>query len=157
MKRFTCIDLFAGAGGLSEGFLQTGRFDFLAHVEWEKPMINTLRNNLMKRWNYSEEKAKQSVIRFDIQKTAELIHGNWQEDTIIDYGNDNADMVIEMGLDGLVADRSVDIIIGGPPCQAYSLAGRAQDPDSMKNDYRNYLFESFVEIVNYYKPQMFYF
>ena len=52
-------------------------------------------------------------------------------------------MVIEMGLDGLVADRSVDIIIGGPPCQAYSLAGRAQDPDSMKNDYRNYLFESF--------------
>ena len=157
MKRFTCIDLFAGAGGLSEGFLQTGRFDFLAHVEWEKPMINTLRNNLMKRWNYSEEKAKQSVIRFDIQKTAELIHGNWQEDTIIDYGNDNADMVIEMGLDGLVADRSVDIIIGGPPCQAYSLAGRAQDPDSMKNDYRNFLFESFVEIVNYYKPQMFIF
>ena len=62
MKRFTCIDLFAGAGGLSEGFLQTGRFDFLAHVEWEKPMINTLRNNLMKRWNYSEEKALLDLI-----------------------------------------------------------------------------------------------
>ena len=43
---------------------------------------------------------------------------------------------------GLVDDK-VDLVIGGPPCQAYSMAGRAQDPNSMKNDYRNYLFENF--------------
>ena len=49
MKKYTCIDLFAGAGGLSEGFMQTNRFEFLAHVEWEKPMVDTLRNNLIKR------------------------------------------------------------------------------------------------------------
>ena len=47
-KRYTFIDLFAGCGGLSEGFLQTGRFEALAHVEWEKPMVDTLRHRLIK-------------------------------------------------------------------------------------------------------------
>ena len=157
MKKYTCIDLFAGAGGLSEGFLQTKAFDFLAHVEWEKPMVDTLRNNLVKRWGYSEKKAVQNVIRFDIQKTEELIHGSWSNESVKDYGKDNAKIVIEKGIDGLVSDNIVDVIIGGPPCQAYSLAGRAQDPNSMKDDYRNYLFESFVKFVDYYKPKIFVF
>ncbi len=157
MKKYTCIDLFAGAGGLSEGFLQTGKYEFLAHVEWEKPMVETLRNNLVKRWSYTEEKAKKSVIRFDIQKVKELIHGNWLLETINDYGKDNAEEVISDGLEGLVKGRTVDVIIGGPPCQAYSLAGRAQDANSMKEDYRNYLFESFVQVVDYYKPKCFVF
>ena len=157
MKKYTCIDLFAGAGGLSEGFLQAEAFDLLAHIEWEKPMVDTLRNNLVKRWGYSEEKAEQSVIRFDIQKTDELLRGSWSDETKADYGKDNAGVVVEKGIDGLVGDKKVDIIIGGPPCQAYSLAGRAQDPNSMKDDYRNYLFESFVKVVDYYRPKMFVF
>lgn len=55
MKKFTVIDLFSGAGGLSEGFLQTNLFEFVAHVEWEMPMVKTLRKNLVNRWGYSEE------------------------------------------------------------------------------------------------------
>jgi len=157
MKKLTCLDLFCGAGGLSEGFLETGKFDFLGHVEWEKPMVDTLRNNLHKRWNYSEEHARESVIQFDVQKTEELFRGNWTEETKELYGKNNADIVAEFGLDGLVGERKVDVIIGGPPCQAYSIAGRAQDPNSMKDDYRNYLFESFVKIVDHYKPQVFVF
>ncbi|SDY44356.1 DNA cytosine methyltransferase [Lachnobacterium bovis] len=157
MPKYTCIDLFAGAGGLSEGFLQSGCFEFLAHVEWEKPMVDTLRNNLVKRWGYSEEEAKERVIRFDIQKTDELMKGSWTEETISTYGSDNAEKVIKEGIDGLLGNKKVDIIIGGPPCQAYSIAGRAQDPNSMKDDYRNYLFESFVKVVDHYRPKMFVF
>lgn len=157
MKKLTCLDLFCGAGGLSEGFLQTGKYDFVGHVEWEKPMVDTLRNNLVKRWNYSEEHAEKSVIRFDVQKTEELFTGNWSEETIKDYGKDNSPFIMENGLDGLIGDRKIDVIIGGPPCQAYSIAGRAQDPNSMKDDYRNYLFESFVKIVDHYKPKVFVF
>ncbi|SDB02205.1 DNA cytosine methyltransferase [Eubacterium oxidoreducens] len=157
MPKYTCIDLFAGAGGLSEGFLQSGCFEFLAHVEWEKPMVDTLRNNLVKRWGYSEEEAKERVIRFDIQKTDELMKGSWTDETISSYGSDNAEKVIKEGIDGLLGNKKVDIIIGGPPCQAYSIAGRAQDPNSMKDDYRNYLFESFVKVVDHYRPKMFVF
>lgn len=157
MKKFTVIDLFSGAGGLSEGFLQTNLFEFVAHVEWEMPMVKTLRKNLVNRWGYSEEEATKRVIKFDIQKNDELMKGSWSKDTIKLYGNENADVLQKDGIDGLLNNRKVDVIIGGPPCQAYSLAGRAQDPNSMKNDYRNYLFESFVKVVDHYRPKVFVF
>ena len=48
-----------------------------------------------------------------------------------------------------------NIIIGGPPCQAYSVAGRIRDKHGMKNDYRNYLFESFLKIINFSQPNYF--
>lgn len=157
MKKITCLDLFSGAGGLSEGFLQTGKYDFVGHVEWEKPMVDTLRNNLSKRWGYSTEEAKKRVIQFDVQKTDELFFGKWSDETKKEYGANNSDFIVENGLDGLIEGGRIDVIIGGPPCQAYSIAGRAQDPNSMKNDYRNYLFESFVKIVDRYRPKVFVF
>lgn len=156
-KKYNVIDLFAGCGGLSEGFLQSGRYNFLAHIEWEMPMVETLRNNLNKRWGYSEEDAIKSVIRFDVQKTDELFEGNWTEESKRLYASDNSPSIVENGLDGLIGSKKVDVIIGGPPCQAYSLAGRAQSPNSMKDDYRNYLFESFVKVVEHYKPKVFVF
>lgn len=157
MKKINAIDLFAGAGGLSEGFLETGKYRFLAHVEWEKPMVETLRNNLVKRWNYSENEAKKRVVLFDIQKTDELLHGGWNEETKNKYESFNSSIVCEKGLDGIIGNNKVDVIIGGPPCQAYSIAGRAQDPNSMKFDYRNFLFESFVKVVDAYRPKIFVF
>ena len=156
-KKYNVIDLFAGCGGLSEGFLQSNRYNFLAHIEWEKPMVETLRNNLNKRWGYSKEDSIKSVIRFDIQKTDELFYGNWSEESKKLYEKDNSNYLVEKGLDALVGSKKVDVIIGGPPCQAYSLAGRAQSPTSMKEDYRNYLFESFVKVVEHYQPKVFVF
>ena len=156
MKRLTCLDLFSGAGGLSEGFLQTGEYTFLGHIEWEKPMVDTLRNNLVKRWGYSPEEAEKRVVHFDIQRTRELFHGIDEKNTENDYSKSNADVFVRQGMDGIIGGK-VDVVIGGPPCQAYSIAGRAQDPHSMKYDYRNYLFESFVKIVERYRPKVFVF
>jgi DNA (cytosine-5)-methyltransferase 1 len=155
--KLTFIDLFAGCGGLSEGFLQTGNYEALAHVEWEEPMVNTLRNRLVKKWNHSEEEAFKSVIHFDIQKTTELIYGGWSKGSILEYGKTNHEKIIKDGLKGLVGRKKVDLIIGGPPCQSYSIAGRAQDKNSMKDDYRNYLFESYVKVVEAFKPEVFVF
>ena len=155
-KRLNFIDLFAGCGGLSEGFLQSGGYNALAHVEWEFPMVNTLRNRLEKKWLLKKEESLKHVVHFDIQKTSELINGNWSNDSKEQFPN-NHQSIMHKGLKGLVKDKKVDIIIGGPPCQAYSIAGRAQDKNGMNNDYRNFLFESFSEIVSEFKPDVFVF
>lgn len=156
-KKYTFIDLFAGCGGLSEGFLQTGRFKALAHVEWEKPMVDTLRHRLINEWGESEDEANRNVILFDIQKTDELINGSWSEESDLQYGLHNADEVKTKGLKGIVGKNHVDLVIGGPPCQAYSIHGRATDKNSMQNDYRNYLFESFCKVVDAFRPDLFVF
>jgi DNA (cytosine-5)-methyltransferase 1 len=53
--------------------------------------------------------------------------------------------------------KKIDVLIGGPPCQAYSIAGRVRDENGMHNDYRNYLFESYVKVMNWAKPDIFVF
>lgn len=156
-KKYTFIDLFAGCGGLSEGFLQTGHYDALAHVEWEKPMVDTLRNRLITKWKETESDAIKKVVLFDIQKTEELINGNWSEDSKKKYGAHNSNEVKTQGLKGVIGTKHVDLIIGGPPCQAYSIHGRATDRNSMQNDYRNFLFESFCKVVNAFQPNVFVF
>lgn len=156
MEKLNFIDLFAGCGGLSEGFLQSSHFNGLAHVEWETPMVNTLRLRLNQKWGDSEEEAKSKVVQFDIQKTEELISGDWTDETKSLYADNNSEQA-QKGLDSLIDGQKVDVIIGGPPCQAYSIHGRAKDKDSMQNDYRNYLFESFVKVVNHYRPKIFVF
>lgn len=154
---FNFIDLFAGCGGLSEGFLQTKKFIGIAHVEWELPMVETLRNRLTTKWEHSALEAMQRVIHFDIQKIEELIDGNWSNESTDLYCDTNDDLVVHKGLNSIVNNNTIDVIIGGPPCQAYSIHGRATDKDSMINDYRNYLFESFVKVVNHFKPRVFVF
>ena len=119
-------------------------------------MVKTLRNRLETKWQYSNKEVNEKVIHFDIQKSSELINGNWSNESILEYGETNSEKIIKEGLNGIVK-RSVDLIIGGPPCQAYSIPGRAQDKNSMKDDYRNFLFESFIKVVNRDEPKMFVF
>ena len=131
IKKYTFIDLFAGCGGLSEGFLQTGKFEGLAHVEWESPMVNTLRQRLVDKWNHSEEYARKHVIKFDVQKTDELIYGKWSDETKKVYEKENHPDIVTKGLKGLIGNN-VDLIIGGPPCQAYLIARRVQSKQGNK-------------------------
>ncbi len=142
--KYNTIDLFAGCGGLMDGFMQEGGFNTLACVEWELFPCQTLANRLEKKWHHKD--AKEEVVRFDIQRTDELINGF--DDEV--YGK-------HIGLKKLIGDKKIDVVIGGPPCQAYSLAGRIRDPHGMRNDYRNYLFESYIRILEYFKPAFFVF
>ena len=156
-EKYTYIDLFAGCGGLSEGFLQEGNYKSLAHVEWEKSAVDTLRHRLENRWGYTKDEARREVIMFDIQQTEELIQGLNNIDSIKKYTQINTTDFAVGGLRRIINYKNVDLIIGGPPCQAYSIHGRATDKNSMQDDYRNYLFESFVKVVNEFKPRVFVF
>lgn len=155
-KKYTFIDLFAGCGGLSEGFMESRHFKGIAHIEWEYPMVQTLRNRLITKWHESDEQAQKRVILFDIQRTDELLNGYWTQETKDLYAKYNS-LEAQKGLKHLINGDSVDLIIGGPPCQAYSIHGRATDKNSMQDDYRNYLFESFVKVVDDIKPKAFIF
>ena len=129
-KKYTFIDLFAGCGGLSEGFYRQG-FKALAHVEIDHWACETLRTR-MKFYGYK-----------DYDK--EVIEHDRTSDDILER------------IDNVVNGRTVDIIIGGPPCQAYSTAGRVRDGKRMASDPRNYLFESYVKILEYFSPKFFVF
>lgn len=130
-KEYTFVDLFAGCGGLSEGFYKQG-YRALLHLEIDPAACKTL-STRMKYYGYSEKEIADAVLCGDI--TSEDILA--QIDKRI--------------------DEKVDVIIGGPPCQAYSSVGRAQSPDGMSNDPRNYLFENYLLILNHLKPKMFIF
>ena len=144
-NKYKMIDLFAGCGGLEDGFLQSGKYEDVAAVEWLKPQVNTLIKRLETKWKVKD--AKERVMHFDIQREKELFEG-WQDD---EFGQGK-------GLDYFVNKvGGIDIIIGGPPCQAYSVAGRVRDENGMRDDYRNYLFEHYLNVVNRYRPKLFVF
>ena len=146
MTKYKFLDIFAGCGGLEDGFLQTEKYIDVAAVEWLKPQVNTLRNRLKSKWEIID--SEERVLHFDIQREEELFYG-WKNDA--EYGS-------SLGLDSIVKkSEGIDLIIGGPPCQAYSVAGRVRDEKGMKDDYRNYLFEHYCSIVNRYKPKLFVF
>ena len=126
-QRLNFIDLFAGCGGLSEGFYRQG-FNAVAHIEWNHYACETLRER-MRYYGYSDP--EKEVIEADITS------------------ND----ILEK-IDFAVNGRSVDIIIGGPPCQAYSTAGRVRDKVGMEKDHRNFLFESYVKVLEHYLPKI---
>jgi len=60
-------------------------------------------------------------------------------------------------IDNQLDNKEVDLVIGGPPCQAYSIAGRARDPKGMVDDPRNHLYKYYVEFLKRYNPKMFVF
>ncbi|MBP7306992.1 MAG: DNA cytosine methyltransferase [Saprospiraceae bacterium] len=145
-EKIKIIDLFAGCGGLSDGFEHTSLYETVACVEWNQEPCNTLKNRLKNKWQY--EDADERVLNFDIQRTEELING-WVNDPV--YKS-------HKGLSHIVGrHKSVDVLIGGPPCQAYSIAGRVRDENGMHNDYRNYLFESYLKVVDHFQPKVFIF
>lgn len=146
MDKYKFIDLFAGCGGLEEGFLQTNHYECISSVEWLKPQVETLRKRLKEKYDVID--ADEKVLHFDIQREEELFYG-WNKDE--QFGS-------SLGLDYYVKKaKGVDLIIGGPPCQAYSIAGRVRDENGMKDDYRNYLFEHYLSVVKRYRPKVFVF
>jgi len=128
----TFIDLFAGCGGFSEGFYKEG-LKSIVHVDFDEAACLTLKER-MKYYMYSEEEIENSVICGD------LTHKE-----------------INIKIENVIKKSNIDVLVGGPPCQSFSTVGRAQDPNSMKDDPRNYLFQNYLRILEKYMPKVFVF
>ncbi len=116
-KELCVVDLFAGAGGLSEGFRKAG-FDIIAANEIEPVFVDTYK------LNHPETK---------------IFTGDIRNITVEEFKK-------ECGING----KKIDVIIGGPPCQGFSLAGRRDQKDP-----RNSLFMEYVRFVDGLKPKFF--
>ena len=162
-KKYTFIDLFAGAGGLSEGFIRAG-FLPLAHIEMDHYACDTLRTRAA--FHYLKTNGKIDIYKKYLYEKKEKEDGSklWNQvpkeitDSVIQatIGEETITGIFEQ-LDKVINGEKVDIIIGGPPCQAYSVAGRARMGKNVEKDPRNELYKYYVKFLEYYKPKMFVF
>ncbi|MBE6150052.1 MAG: DNA cytosine methyltransferase [Firmicutes bacterium] len=153
------IDLFAGAGGLSEGF-RRNNFDIVAHVEMDKDASYTLKTR--EAYYYCKENNKMDLYLNYLNKkiTRDEFYNNIPQNILNKVINkeisDSTINEIFSSIDKILDGDSIKGIIGGPPCQAYSIAGRSRKKD-MSNDPRNYLYLYYLMFIKKYKPDFFVF
>lgn len=162
-NKYTFIDLFAGAGGLSEGFVRAGFYP-IAHVEMDKYACDTLRtrsayhylssiNKLEIYKNYLLEKKEGE----NGQKLWAQVPSHVTESVIQSTISSSTIDTIFQRIDHLKGKDNVDLIIGGPPCQAYSIVGRSRMGKTVESDPRNELYKFYVQFIKRYNPKMFVF
>jgi DNA (cytosine-5)-methyltransferase 1 len=159
MKTINYIDLFAGAGGLSEGFIREG-FNPIAHVEMNKDACDTIKTRTAYHWLKENRKAKIYTDYLKSEnKNKEELWKNIPEHLINSVINkeisEKTIPEIFKTIDKELNGKKVDLIIGGPPCQAYSIVGRARK--DMESDPRNHLYKHYVKFLEKYQPNMFVF
>lgn len=110
------IDLFAGCGGLSKGFMDAG-FQILLGVDNDQAALNTFERNHNGAIGLNADLSKQSTFN-------EIKH--------------------------IVAERDIDVIVAGPPCQGFSLTGPRNFDDP-----RNKLYLAVIEMVRQFQPKGF--
>ena len=115
-KKFTCVDLFSGAGGLSRGFYDAG-YEVVLGVDFDEAALKTFKEN----------------------------HGTAEAMKLDLFNHDNIDVIVDF-----IQKREIklDVLVGGPPCQGFSIAG----PRDM-NDKRNSLYLAMVKLADKIKPQ----
>ena len=163
---YNFIDLFAGAGGLSEGFLQSG-FKPVAHVEMDEFAARTLETRSA--YYYLKETGNIGLYKkylsgaIDRSEFMQFIPASITKTIINETMSDESLPGIFRTIDGIMKIRGIekiDVIVGGPPCQAYSLVGRAQSSHMeipMAEDPRNYLYKLYARFLKRYQPRMFVF
>lgn len=119
-KKLTCVDLFSGAGGLSKGFLDAG-YDVLLGVDFDDAALKT----------FKENHGDSCAMKLDL------------------FNHDNINQITDfLSSKGIKNEGDLDVLVGGPPCQGFSIAG----PRNM-NDKRNRLYTAMVKLADKLKPK----
>jgi len=171
-ETFATVDLFAGPGGLSEGFhgfrTRNGHapFEMGLSVEMDKAACDTLRlRNFLRCFGDEFPPAYYQLLAGGEEPDwANRWPAEWkraQETTLqLELKSEGSEEIIDPLLDSLrERHHGNTILLGGPPCQAYSLVGRARNrgkPDYVpERDHRHYLYEEYLRILERLRPAVF--
>jgi DNA (cytosine-5)-methyltransferase 1 len=169
---FKTVDIFAGPGGLAEGFssLRDGNgnriFEIALSVEKERSAFETLRLRAFTRQFENLPAAYYSYIAGEISRNdmIQFHAAEWEaamaETVQLELGTEVAQIEMDSRLDRIRDEAGGDtIVIGGPPCQAYSLVGRARNkgiPDyDAATDHRHFLYKEYIRILGRLQPVAF--
>lgn len=163
-SQYNVLDIFAGAGGLGEGF--SGSFNIASHVEMNGHAAKTLETRAsyhafcnMNREDIYYQYYNGNISREEFINESKLLG-------IFDQGiiNKEISSKTEMSIINEIKERlktndlkKIDVIVGGPPCQAYSLIGRSRDPNNMRDDSRNELYLHYLKFIKEFEPEIFVF
>lgn len=156
------LDLFSGAGGLSEGFLRAG-FHPISHIEMMPEACDTIKTRSFYYELQNDQKGKdfyRSYLKGTISKETFFSKmPKWiNESVICERMSDDTLPGIFAKIDSrmqAMKEKKVDVIIGGPPCQAYSIVGRSRT--DMSDDPRNQLYLLYLQFLKRYQPRLFVF
>jgi DNA (cytosine-5)-methyltransferase 1 len=155
------LDLFAGAGGFSEGFIAAG-CNMVAHIEMDKDACDTIRTRIMyhnlKGLGKLDEYEKYLLGDLEREKLMEKynLHDDFNSVIRTEINQNNyLDLIMDVGK--RLGGKQLDIIIGGPPCQAYSHIGRSSDKKHMIRDTRKHLYKYYIEFLKAFRPKIFVF
>ncbi len=169
---FKTVDIFAGPGGLAEGFSSlrgpngSRIFDIALSVEKEPSAFATLRLRAFTRqfedlpgsyFDYIAGRiSHEQLIRCHPVEWDAAIH----ETAMLELGSDNAREWLTPALrDIRESATNGTILIGGPPCQAYSLVGRARNQGikhyNAASDHRHFLYQEYIRILEQLQPVAF--
>lgn len=158
MNKINFIDLFAGASGMSEGFIKAG-FNPISHIEMDKEACDSIKTRAA--YHFLVKKKKENIYNDYLKGsiTREELYNEVPKkilDTVLNIEiNDDSIKSIFSKIDKTLNKKKVDLIIGGPPCQAYSLLGRHQE--NIENDPRNKLYIQYGRFLKHYEPKAFVF
>lgn len=172
--KFGIVDLFAGPGGLGEGFaslVENGHspFQIGISVEKEKSAHRTLSlRAFLRAYQERYDKLPDQYIDFhagDISEPdwSEIDAGAWNiataEARALELGTEAAATAIDNAIGALKTKYDETVLIGGPPCQAYSLVGRARSKGKTgyvpEDDERHYLFREYIRVLDKLRPAVF--
>lgn len=158
MSKLNFIDLFAGASGMSEGFIKAG-FNPISHIEMNEEACYSIKTRAV--FHYLIKNKKEEIYnnyllgKISRDELYEQVPNEIINSVLNIEITDNSIKDIFTNIRKTLKKNKVDIIIGGPPCQAYSLLGRHQK--EIENDPRNKLYIQYGRFLKEFKPKAFVF
>ncbi|NCC05266.1 MAG: DNA cytosine methyltransferase [Proteobacteria bacterium] len=166
MKTIPIVDIFAGPGGLGEGFSayvddsQSCPFEIIVSAEMDPHAHETLRLRSFYRSLVRNQEQTSELYQYCLKQVAHPYNSKtyplWikasNEALCLELGSKDGDFKLYEHLDTRLFNTNKWVLIGGPPCQAYSVVGRVRNLGNEKynpaSDKRHFLYQEYLKVLN---------